>query len=281
MRAARARELVASGEQPTAVARVAQISRQAIYQPPRRRPLIAGPRIPVPGDAAIVEIAKAHPTDGTRMVAAIASREFGEAVNRKRVQRIMRAHRLLQPVRGPDRRRRPGFFRVRRPDELWHMDMTKVWTAAHGWVYLHMIIDCCTREIAAWTLDLRCRTDEAIACVDAGLLGRNMGAQRLTIGTDNGTQFTSRRFLRHLADHHISHRRGGYRDPESQAFIESWFGQFKKRVAWRAEWETIDQARRDITAYIDIYHHRPHSGLRYRTPAEVAQTWRTLNNSAT
>ena len=40
----------------------------------------------------------------------------------------------LQPVRGPDRRRRPGFFRVRRPDELWHMDMTKVWTAAHGWV---------------------------------------------------------------------------------------------------------------------------------------------------
>ena len=125
MRAARARELVASGEQPTAVARVAQISRQAIYQPPRCRPLIAGPRIPVPGDAAIVEIAKAHPTDGTRMVAAIASREFGEAVNRKRVQRIMRAHRLLQPVRGPDRRRRPGFFRVRRPDELWHMDMTK------------------------------------------------------------------------------------------------------------------------------------------------------------
>ena len=154
MRAARARELVASGEQPTAVARVAQISRQAIYQPPRRRPLIAGPRIPVPGDAAIVEIAKAHPTDGTRMVAAIASREFGEAVNRKRVQRIMRAHRLLQPVRGLDRRRRPGFFRVRRPDELWHMDMTKVWTAAHGWVYLHVIIDCCTREIAAWTLDL-------------------------------------------------------------------------------------------------------------------------------
>ena len=69
--------------------------------------------------------------------------------------------------------------------------------------------------------------------------------------------------------------------PNRRRFIESWFGQFKKRVAWRAEWETIDQARRDITAYIDIYHHRPHSGLRYRTPAEVAQTWRTLNNSAT
>jgi transposase InsO family protein len=75
------------------------------------------------------------------MVAAIASRELGEVVNRKRAQRIMRAHRLLQPTRGGGRRRRPGFFRVTRPDELWHMDMTKVWTAAHGWVYLHVIVD--------------------------------------------------------------------------------------------------------------------------------------------
>ena len=100
-------------------------------------------------------MAKANPTDGTRMVAALASRELGEAGNRKRAQRIMRAHGLLQPSRGSERRRRPGFFRVTRPDELWHMDMTKVWTAAHGSVYLHVIIDCCTREVVGWSLDLR------------------------------------------------------------------------------------------------------------------------------
>ena len=58
-------------------------------------------------------------------------------------------------------------------------------------------------------------------------------------------------------------------------------GRFKKRVAWRAEWETIDQARRDIANYVNEYHRRPHSGLAYRTPAEVAHTWRTLNNQAT
>ena len=281
MRAARARELVAEGDQPTAVARVAQISRQAIYKPPRRRPPAAGPGVPGAADAAIVEIAKANPTDGTRMIAAIAGRELDEAINRKRVQRIMRTHRLLQPIRGLDRRRRPGFFRVTRPNELWHMDMTKVWTAQHGWVYLHAIVDCCTREIPAWTLDLRGRTDEAIACVESGVLGHRVSAGTLTLGTDNGTQFTSRGFRRHLSGRGITHRRGGYRDPESQAFIESWFGQFKKRVAWRAEWETINEARRDIAEYIDTYHHRPHSGLRYRTPTEVAQTWRTLNNSAT
>jgi hypothetical protein len=60
------------------------------------------------------------------MVAAIAAQQLGEPVNRKRVQRVMRSHKLLQPTRGSGRRRRPGYFRVTRPDELWHLDMTKV-----------------------------------------------------------------------------------------------------------------------------------------------------------
>jgi transposase InsO family protein len=105
----------------------------------------------------------------------------------------------------------------------------KVWTAQHGWVYLHAIIDCCSREITGWSLELRCRDDEAIACVEAAVSARGIHPGQLTLGTDNGSQFTSRDFRRHLSARGIIHRRGGYRDPESQAFIESWFGQFKKR----------------------------------------------------
>jgi putative transposase len=44
-------------------------------------------------------------------------------------------------------------------------------------------------------------------------------------------------------------------------------------VIWRNEFETIDQARAAIGAYVDHYHDRPHSGLDYRTPKEVRQTW--------
>jgi putative transposase len=274
VRVARSRVLVAAGHRPAVVARIAGVSRQALYRRPGRRPVAAGPGASRPGDQAIVEVAKANPTDGTRMVAALASRAAGRPVNRKRVQRIMRAHRLLQPSRSGDRRRRPGFFRVTRPDALWHMDMTKVWAAQHGWVYLHAIIDCCTRELVGWSLELRCRDDEAIACVEAALLVRGIQPGHLTLGTDNGSQFTSRDFRRHLSARGVAHRRGGYRDPESQAFIESWFGQFKKRLAWRSEWESLDQARKEITGYIDGYHRRPHSRLAYRTPAEVAATWR-------
>ena len=161
------------------------------------------------------------------------------------------------------------------------MDMTTVWCAEHGWAYLHAIVDCCTRELVAWTLDVRGRSEEAIACVDQAVLERQVRPKTLTLGTDNGTQFTSRAFRKHLSARGVIHRRGGYRDPESQAFIESWFGQFKKRVVWRCEWETLDQARKEITEYIATYHHRPHSGIAYRTPAQVAETWRPLQTRAT
>jgi putative transposase len=96
----------------------------------------------------------------------------------------------------------------------------------------------------------------------------------LTLGTDNGTAFTSKRFRARLAEHGVAHRRGGYRDPESQAFIESWFGKLKRRCVWREEFETLTEARQKIVAYITSYHHRPHSGLGYRTPAAVAATWK-------
>jgi putative transposase len=207
------------------------------------------------------------------MVAALASRELGQQVNRKRAQRVMREQKLLQRHRPSGRRRRPGFFRVERPDQLWHMDMTSVWVAEHGWCYLNAAIDCCTREIAARGLDLRCRT-EAMAVIDRAVTAHGVEAGGLVLGTDNGTAYTSRRFRAHLKDLGIAHRRGGYRDPESQAFIESFFSKLKERVVWRHEFETLEDARRVLGDYIDHrYPNRPHSRLGYRTPREVRQTW--------
>jgi putative transposase len=264
MRVARSRELVAQGRPAAVVARVAGISRQAIYRRPARPP--KGQRRPLDAtDRIVLDVAQVNPTDGTRMVAALAARQARGPVNRKRVQRLMREHRLLQPKRSEGRRRRPGFFQVTRPDELWHVDMTSVWVAEHGWCYLNAAIDCCTREIVGWALDIRCRAAEASAVIDVAIADRAVGPGRLTLGSDNGTAFTSRAFRARLAAHGVAHRRGGYRDPESQAFIESWFSKLKHRCIWREEFETLDEARAAIAGYVDAYHHRPHQGLAYRT----------------
>ena len=149
-------------------------------------------------------MAKANPTDGTRMVAALTSREIERPVSRKRAQRVMRAERLLQRHRPSGRRRRPGYFRVERPDQLWHMDMTSIWVAEHGWCYLNAIVDCCTREISAFGLDLRCRRQEAEAVIEAGAEAHAIEPDQLTLGTDNGTAYTSRGFRAQLKD--LGHR---------------------------------------------------------------------------
>jgi putative transposase len=272
-RVARSRDLVAEGHAPSVVARVAGISRQALYRtptprrPPQRRPPVD------PVEQAIVELAEANQTDGYRMVTAFVRQRLGRAVNRKRVLRVMRERKLIQRRRPLERRKRPGFFRVERPRQLWQLDMTSIWVAEHGWCYLNAIIDCCTREIVGWSLELRCRADEAIAVVEQAAAVHGIQPGELVLGSDNGSAFTARRFKAKLAELGIKHRRGGYRDPESQAFIESWFGKLKQREVRLNEYETLDDARQGIGGYIDHYHHRPHSGLNYRTPDEVRRTW--------
>jgi transposase InsO family protein len=46
-------------------------------------------------------------------------------------------------------------------------------------------------------------------------------------------------------------------------------GRLKQRCLRRHQFETLDQAREVIGAYLTYYHHRPHSRLDYRTPARA------------
>ena len=189
---------------------------------PQRRP----PADPV--EAAIVAEALANQSDGYRMVWALTRRKLGVAVNRKRVLRVMREQGLIQRRRSVARRRRPGFFRVERPGQLWHMDMTSIWVAEHGWCYPMAIIDGCSREIVAWQLELRCRADEAIALIERAVAIHAIDEGELTLGSDNGSAFTARRFRGRLAELGIRHRRGGYRDPESQPSSRAGSGNSKR-----------------------------------------------------
>jgi putative transposase len=165
------------------------------------------------------------------------------------------------------------------PDQLWQLDMTSIWAADVGWCYLMAIIDCYTREIVSWSLTTRCRATEAIDVVVNGVLKYGIEPGSLTLGTD-GSAFTAQSFVDHLRELGIIHRRGGYRDPESQAFVESWFSKLKEREVWLNEYETLEEALAGVARYIDYYHQHPHSLIGYKTPPEVGQQWLTAHKSA-
>ena len=83
--------------------------------------------------------------------------------------------------------------------------------------YLNAIIDCCTREIVAWQLELRCRADEAIAVVE-----RAAAVHGIQPGELDARLATTAPPSPPAASAHGSpssgsrHRRGGYRDPEAR-----------------------------------------------------------------
>ena len=55
-----------------------------------------------------------------------------------------------------------------------------------------MAIDCCTREIVAWQLELRCRAEEAIALIEHAAATYGIEPGELTLGSDNGSAFRKR-----------------------------------------------------------------------------------------
>ncbi len=124
-RVTRSRELIARGFTVASVTRVLQISRQAVYRIPTPRTVPQRRPVTDPVEQAIVEVAEANQTDGYRMVCAMTRQRLGAAVNRKRVLRVMRERKLIQRRRPLERRKRPGFFRVERPRQLWQLDMER------------------------------------------------------------------------------------------------------------------------------------------------------------
>lgn len=56
------------------------------------------------------------------------------------------------------------------------------------------------RATEAGGLELRCRTEEAITVVEDAVAARGVPAASLTLGTDNGSALTSRRFPSHQLD---------------------------------------------------------------------------------
>lgn len=277
-----ARELLTQGYQTALVAATLMISRSSLYYRPKARRQRADRRY----DEQIIAACGEKPTFGYRRVTLRLQRKEGLAVNHKRVLRVMRERGLLVLPRRLRARRRKEWGRVEaaEPNRIWQSDMTKVWAGpSAGWAYLVCVIDCCTREIVGWHLSLRCRSEEAIDAVEQAVLARLPRGSRdaeLTLTTDNGTQFTSTRYIETLSRLGITHRRTAYHHPEGNSYIERFHRSLKEEEVWVHEYRSMEEARASIGKWITEYNHdRPHQSLRNRTPHETFLAWQAIQLS--
>jgi putative transposase len=135
------------------------------------------------------------------------------------------------------------------------------------------VIDCCTKEIISCNLSYCCRTEDALDAVEQVVLARLPEGSRgasVTLTTDNGSQFTSTRFIATLHRLGITHRRTAYNHLEGKSYIERFHRSLEEEEVWTAEYRDVQEARESIARWIAEYNYdRPHRGVGNRTPHEA------------
>jgi putative transposase len=214
------------------------------------------------------------PFYGSRRMTAFLERR-GEAVNRKRVQRLMALMGLegLHPrprttVAAPDARVYPYLLRDRkltRVDEVWSSDITYV-PMRHGYMYLTAVIDWYSRYVLSWRLS---NTMDVGFCLEALEEALAQGTPEI-FNTDQGSQFTSREYTGRLEKAGIAVSRDGRGRALDNVFVERLWRSVKYEDIYIKDYELVSELVSGLTAYFRFYDEdRPHQSLDYRTPAEV------------
>ena len=202
-------------------------------------------------------------------------RRRGEAVNPKRVRRLMRLMGLEaiypKPRLSLQNKANPVYpyllkgLVIDRPDRVWAADITYI-RMYRGWVYLVAVMDWFSRYVLSWEV---CTTLDAGFCLAA--LDRALGRGRPEVfNTDQGSQFTSAAFTGKLQEACVRISMDGKGRAYDNIFVERLWRSVKYEEVYPHEYQTVGEAVCGLDRYFGFYNHeRPHQSLDYRTPAEV------------
>ena len=216
----------------------------------------------------------ATPFYGSRRMAESLKRT-GEAVNRKRVQRLMTLMGLeaLHPkprttATAPGAKAYPYLLRDRkltRVNEVWSSDITYV-PMRRGFMYLTAVIDWYSRYVLSWRLS---NTLDGGFCLEALDEALARGKPEI-FNTDQGSQFTAREYTGRLEEAGIAVSRDGRGRALDNVFVERLWRSVKYEDIYIKDYELVPELVSGLTAYFQFYDEdRPHQSLDYRTPGEV------------
>lgn len=162
-------------------------------------------------------------------------------------------------------------FKADAPDKLWVSDITYVPTQA-GFLYLAVVLDVWSRKVVGWSMSPSLATPLVLAALEMAV------RQRQPKGTvhhsDQGCQYTSVAFGQRLIDAGLKPSMGSVGDAYDNAMAESFFSTLESELLARIDFESRDQARREVFSFIEGWYNprRRHSALGYKSPNEFEAT---------
>ena len=236
-------------------------------------------------EADMEEVMGQYPTYGTRRVTHQLHRHpYAYRINRKRVQRIMRARHWLRPVKKkavrttdsnhpyPRYPNRVKDLEIVRPEQVWVADITYIRLGA-GFVYLAIVMDVFTRTVRGWNLSGSLDQGLSLAALQMALVDHVAEIHH----SDQGIHYASYAYTRLLQDHQIQISMAAVGKAEENGYAERFMRTIKEEEVDLSDYRDVADAQRQMGKFIlDVYNQkRIHSSLGYLTPAEFEESYRT------
>ena len=205
--------------------------------------------------------------------------------NKKRVERLMRVHKIRGKQRGrrrvkttdsahnlpvaPNLLRRQ--FQADTPNQKWVTDITYIPTD-QGWLYLAAVVDLFSRRVVGWSMGSTMQGSLVKNALWMAIADRRPPAGLLH-HSDRGSQYASFAYQSLLGDYQIVASMSRTGNCYDNAPMESFFGTLKCELVHDRHYRTRAQARQDIFEYIEVFYNRKrlHSSLGYLSPAQYEQ----------
>lgn len=155
------------------------------------------------------------------------------------------------------------------PMQVWSWDITKLKGPYRGHTYeLYVVLDVFSRMIVAWRLEEH--EDDALARDLFETAFTRHGAHPQVVHSDGGPSMTSNTLTELFRKLGVEISRNRPRVSNDNPYSESAFKTTKYMPTYPAYFDSLEQARAWITAFVGWYNHQHHhSGLEGHTPASV------------
>ena len=203
-------------------------------------------------------------------------RRLGYAINRKRVQRLMRLMgleaiypkpRTSRPH--PDHKIHPYLLRdltIDRPNQVWAADITYI-PMQRGFMYLVAVMDWYSRKVLSFRVSNTLDADFCLEALDEALVC--YGVPEI-FNTDQGAQFTSQAFTDRLKAHQVAISMDGRGRVQDNIFIERLWWTLKYQYLYLWSFEDGSDLKKGLGEWFRFYNkERSHQALDGLTPDEV------------